>query len=181
MPIKFDLTQFSRDKKIFIETGTYLGGGIRTALNSGFNIIHSIELDKRRYDAVKNKFKNKQNVYLYHGNSGVVLEDVMKNINEPVVFWLDAHFNGDNAEYGDKWCPLNEELNIINSHHIKTHTILIDDIRCMDNTHFDAQRNIPVGFPGRRNLLRKIKIINPEYKLTYLNGVIPNDVLCAQI
>ena len=184
MPIRFNLREFSKDKKIFVETGTYLGDGVRRALNSGFTEVHSIELDTNRYNHCVKKFKNDKRVHLYHGNSGILLEKVLTKINKPVVFWIDAHFMGEDmrqVEIADKWCPMNEELEAIKNHRIKNHTILIDDIRCINLQHIDKKTQKPVGFPGKENLIKKIIEINPAFKITYLPGHIPNDVLCAKI
>ena len=180
MPIKFDLKKLNANS-IFIETGTYMGQGVIKALTSGYKEVHSIELDTKRYESNVKRFKNKKNVHLYHGNSGIVLHNIMKKIKEPCVFWLDAHYCGDGAEMAEKWCPLKEELQAILNHDIKTHTILVDDMRCMDLQHIDVKTQKPVDFPGTKNLIIKIKEINPEYKITYLNGHIKNDVLCAKI
>ena len=57
MPIKFDLQQFYAKDRIFIETGTYIGDGVKTALRSGFEYIYSIELDTDRYNKCKQMFE----------------------------------------------------------------------------------------------------------------------------
>jgi hypothetical protein len=184
MPIKFDLSKYNNNK-IFIETGTFYGGGIRKALKSGFEKIISIELDKKRYEHCKKRFKKNKNVRIINGNSGEVMGIILKQIKEPCTFFLDAHYCGEPIEQGvalaDKWCPMNEELDAIENHNIKTHTILIDDMRCIENTHIDKKTNKPVGFPGKENLLKKLKKINKNYKIEYLPGHIPNDVLLAYI
>jgi hypothetical protein len=109
----------------------------------------------------------------------------MKKINEPCTFFLDAHYCGESLTLGvaiaDKWCPMNEELEAINNHHINTHTILIDDMRCINLQHIDQKTQKPVGFPGKDNLIKKLKEINPSYKLEYLQGHIKDDVLLAHI
>lgn len=133
MPINFNLSEFNYNN-IFIETGTYIGEGVKKAISSGFTKIISIELDKKRYEICKNKFENNDNVEIILGDSGKVLPNILKNINQPCTFFLDAHYCVDNAEISEKWCPLNEELDAIRNHHIKNHTILVDDIRCMDNS-----------------------------------------------
>lgn len=180
MPILFDLSKFPN--KYFIETGTYLGEGIEKALDSNsFKYIYSIEIDTLRHLTAKETFSRYDNVTLIRGDSGELLKLVLKHINEPCTFWLDAHFNNDEAEYGSKWCPLIEELNAIKNHSIKNHTIIIDDYRCMDNTHFDKERNIPVGFPGKKNLINILKSINPDYSIKFLDGVVPNDVVVARV
>ena len=184
MPIKFDLSKYNNNK-YFIETGTYMGQGVIKALNSGFKEVISIELDEKRFKRAEKMFEKKKNVKIVHGDSGKQLSKILANINEPVTFFLDAHYCGEALELGvaiaDKWCPMNEELDAILNHHIKTHTILIDDMRCIDLQHIDKKTQKPVGFPGKENLLKKLKEINPEYKISYLQGHIPDDVLLAKV
>ena len=132
MPINFNLKKYMND--IFIETGTYIGEGVQKALDSGFSQIYSIEIDPDRYNKCKEKFKDFDNVEILLGDSGKVLPDLLNKINKRATFWIDAHYCVDNAEISEKWCPINEELDAIKNHHIKNHTILVDDWRCMDNS-----------------------------------------------
>ena len=180
MPIKFDLTKFPN--KYFIETGTYLGEGIEKALVSkSFKEIYSIEIDRLRHISVKEQYTYYDNITVIRGDSSRVLPALLKQINEPCTFWLDAHYMGDDGEYGKKWCPLVEELKAIKNHHIKNHTILIDDYRCMDNMHFDHERNIPIGFPGKKRLMEMLISINPLYNIRFLDGSEPKDVVLARV
>lgn len=196
MPINFDLSKYAYNT-IFIETGTYTGDGVKAALKSGFKHIYSIELDKDRFDKCTRKFRGNDNVTIIHGDSSVQLALLMEKITEPVTFWLDAHYCGDGAEIGEKWCPLKEEFDAIHSHAIKTHTILIDDWRCMNNTHVDYtwqkqttkgsmdtvddKGGKDVGFLGKNNCLTRIREINANYKFTYEKGFVEDDVLCCTI
>jgi len=180
MPIYFDLSKYKND--YFIETGSYNGEGIEKALQTEvFKYIYSIELDTLRYICCKERYSTYDNVTLIKGDSGKLLELVMKNINKPCTIFLDAHFCGDEAEYGSKWSPIVEELAIIKKHHIKNHTIIVDDYRCFDNTHFDKGRNIPVGFPGKKKLLEMLKDINQDYCISFLQGSVPNDAVLAKV
>ena len=135
MPINFDLTKYKND--IFIETGTYKGDGVVKALKCGFKKIFSIEIDPNRYLSCKKKFKDHNNVIILYGDSGKILPALLEKINKTTTFWLDAHYCADGAVIGDKWSPLKEEFNAIKNHSINNHTILVDDWRCMDNTHID--------------------------------------------
>lgn len=185
MPIRFDLSKFNNNK-IFIETGTYVGDGVQSALDAGFKKIFSIELDKQRCKAAIKRFRGqKKNVKILYGDSGSVLPKLLKLVKKPCTFWLDAHYCGEALEEGiaiaNKWCPMEEELEAILNHPIKTHTILIDDMRCIDLQHIDVMTGLPVGFPGKQNLLKKLKEINSNYTIDYLPGHIPNDVLVAYI
>ena len=52
----------------YIETGTYLGNGIKHVLNNYEN-IHSIELSEKWYQHNIEQFKNNNNVKMYLGDS----------------------------------------------------------------------------------------------------------------
>ena len=180
MPILFDLGKYPN--KYFIETGTYMGEGINKAIEcNAFTYIYSIEIDTLRHLTCKELFSTFDNITLIKGDSAILLKLVLKHVKEPCTFWLDAHFCGDDGELGSKWCPLVEELEAIKNHPIKNHTIIIDDYRCMDNTHFDKERNIPVGFPGKKKLLEILQNINPDYSIVFLDGVTPKDIVVARI
>lgn len=76
---------------IYIETGTYLGNGIKDVLNN-YNFIYSIELSKKFYNYNVNQFKNNNNVRIYLGDSKKILPELLDNINEPITIYLDAHY-----------------------------------------------------------------------------------------
>jgi hypothetical protein len=61
--------------KVFVETGTYRGDGVLNA----FREIHSIELSEE----------------FAHGDSAPVLEKLSETLNEPTLFFLDAHNHSD--------------------------------------------------------------------------------------
>ena len=182
---------------VFIETGTYIGDGVKEALKAGFSEIYSIEIDEKRFLKCKEMFKENSNVTIILGDSGKVLPSLLKNINKKITFWIDAHYCADGAFIGEKWCPMKEELDAIKDHHIKDNTILIDDWRCMENTHIDytwveqqKERNVGtvienkgkvVGFLGKKNCYNIIKTINSKYEFTFEDGAIENDVLVCTI
>jgi len=124
--------------RYFLETGTFTGGGVEIARLCGFEQIISIEADKRLYDGVVKNYKGCNNIQLYLGDSEVVLPKIIKDINEPITFWLDSHIVDMNKEIAkeisNREIPLVQELLAIKEHPIKTHTILIDDRRMMGMT-----------------------------------------------
>ena len=152
--------------KIFIETGTNEGGSVRSAVKAGFERIYSIELDKEKHAKNQKRFKNVQQVELLQGDSGVVLENIMMRLNDPTTFWLDSHLGEDNT-----YCPLIEELKIIRRHKIKTHTILIDDRRLFKK-----------GWCGihEKDILLQLRMINQSYKIRYIDGYSPDDIIVAE-
>lgn len=163
----------------FIETGSYEGNGISAAIESGFKTIISIEITPQYYEYCKTKYKDNKGVLLVLGDSSKILKNVIKKINQPITFWLDAHHCSSTALYSEDagWFALRQELDAIEQHHIKNHTILIDDWRCFDKSYsFYDKHNL-----SKDMIQEKILNINSNYKFTFEDGVIPNDVFVAKV
>lgn len=78
----------------FVETGTHEGDTLEEIKNI-FKNCYSIELSERYYDSCVKKFENDKNVKLFHGSSIDLLPNIFLNFyNEPVIFFLDAHYSG---------------------------------------------------------------------------------------
>jgi len=105
----------------YIETGTYLGEGIKNVLNN-YETIHSIELCEKWYEYNVEQFKNNKHVKLYLGDSKNVLPLI--DIQEPVTVYLDANYIGCTTEFGEE--PLLVELEILKNRSY-------DDIIIMDH------------------------------------------------
>lgn len=159
---------------VFIETGSYTGEGIREAIEANFNKIYSIELSEKYFNMCLEKFNGNQNVHMTKGDSSLVLFDLIKDINENITFWLDAHCSEDDTAKGIYYTPLIQELEQIKKHHINTHTIIIDDLRLW------KEEDSKIGF-GTNEIIKKIMEINNNYNLIYENGYINNDILVAKI
>ena len=79
--------------RIFIETGSYVGDGIQSALDAGFETIYSIELSSQLFSHCCRRFEWDPRVLVCHGDSGEMLPGILKYIDEPVTFWLDSHYS----------------------------------------------------------------------------------------
>lgn len=153
---------------IIIESGTY-NGSFTDRVKGDYKHVHTIEIvDKFYQDAVK-KFKNDDNITCHRGDSPVVLRKILAQIDEPVSFWLDAHYQGGSQPNATKK-PLLEELKAIAGHHIKDHVIMIDDVRLFD-----------VYGTTTKEIEKILKDINPEYTIKYCDGVQANDVIVAMV
>jgi hypothetical protein len=115
--------------KIFVETGTYLGGTV-DFLKDQFEKIVTVELDKNLYSKAVEKFRNYSHITLLQGDSGVLMESIVENYHEPVLFFLDGHYSGGVTAKGNVDTPIMQELKVILNHKVKNHVILIDDARC---------------------------------------------------
>ncbi|MDF1756305.1 MAG: hypothetical protein P1U89_26185 [Verrucomicrobiales bacterium] len=114
---------------VLVETGTYLGDMV-DAMKGRFSAVHTIELDDELFKAAKKRFKNDANVNLYHGDSGVVLDDVLAKLNDSkgrAIFWLDGHYSGEGTAESE--CPIVQEVRKILAAR-ENDVILIDDAHC---------------------------------------------------
>lgn len=113
--------------KNFVETGTYEG---HTAVwaSEHFQKIYTIEFSETFYRETFERYKERKNVEFIFGDSRTQLKKIVEELNEPALFWLDAHWSG-GATYGDDdQCPLIEELKIIGGSQFDNF-IFIDDAR----------------------------------------------------
>lgn len=138
--------------KIFVETGTETGWMI-DRVGDQFEKVCSIELDGTLHQKAIEHFQGKEYIKLLHGDSAVEIKKVLSELDEPALFWLDAHMSGAiNATNS----PIMNELDAIFAHFIKNHIILIDDAR-----HFDRQTIL---------LIRKLAKIN-GYRFMIKDGI----------
>ena len=168
---------------VFLETGTFRGDTISEIANNNScnpKKLISLELSDVFFHRCVDRFAQNPNVAIHKANSKYDLYDIIKNIDSPITFWLDSHWSG-TPDVGcdvETICPVLEELEQIKQHHIKTHTIMIDDIRLMnlrDNKH--------EGFPvSVDQIIKSIYEINPNYLIKYYDDYTSkNDVLVAYI
>ena len=94
-----------------IETGTFLGQSTREFANL-YDTVHTIELDKDLSEFAEKGMKNDgyENITCWVGDSAQILPrlitDYNKNFSDKkVLFYLDAHWSGDESvvEYKDGW------------------------------------------------------------------------------
>jgi hypothetical protein len=116
---------------ILVETGSFLGDMVE-AQKRRFNQIFSIELGVDLYRNTSKRFKRNEQIKILLGDSGKVLPDILSEINEPAIFWLDGHYSAGITAKGDKDCPIYEELNAIFNSKKINHILLIDDARCFN-------------------------------------------------
>ncbi|MCH9613145.1 MAG: hypothetical protein S4CHLAM102_16510 [Chlamydiia bacterium] len=157
----------------FVETGSMGGDAVIKALNSGFKYASTIEAYKPNYTATHQRFIDDTRVKVYFGDSSKDLWKMIKDIREPITFWLDAHVFP--PVPGELNCPVIEELEQIKRHPIKDHIILIDDLHCCGSQAFD--------FLTREDFVEKLYEINPDYVIFRIpggdKGEVDNNIMVA--
>jgi len=162
--------------KFFVETGTLVGNGLNQALRAGFLRCFSVEIHKWCYQIARTRFSTQMannQVELFFGNSEHLFPEILKKVDAPATFWLDAHIS---SQYGSalaKNCPIFEELQAISDHPIKSHTILIDDINCFDNAAHD--------WISLHSVIERCRQINPSYRFERLDAAVPQNILAVYL
>lgn len=165
--------------RYFVETGTFMGEGVQYALKANFPNIISIELGEDLARNAQRLFQQNNNVKIIQGDVQYILEDAIKDIREPITFWLDGHYSGGPTVKSDIPDPIIRELGIIRKHPIKTHTILIDDIRLYKENGWPwTDGSVPIRLV---EILNALNWINPNYIHTLEDGYVKEDILVAHI
>ncbi len=114
--------------RYLVETGTSHGETVQACLGT-FSKIWSIELSPRFAAGAQTRFASYTHVRIIQGDSGKLLPDVIPQLSQPTLFWLDGHYCGEHTARGDTECPVLAELDAIFSGHPGRDVILIDDAR----------------------------------------------------
>jgi hypothetical protein len=138
-----------------VETGT-LHGDMLQAAKGWFSSLYSIELDDTLYEAARVRFASQGNILLLHGDSGVLLPQVLHELAEPALFWLDAHYSG-HGTAGEEQNPIAREVQAILCDKKDGHVVLIDDARAF------CGRN---GYPTLNELGITLRESRPNIRMT---------------
>ncbi len=111
-----------------IETGTYLGTTTQHFAETGLPVF-SVEGNARRFGFVKARFLRYRNVSIRLGDTRSQLRNILAELgadrrNEPLFFYLDAHWKMD--------LPLADELDLVLKSCAQP-TIMIDDFEVADD------------------------------------------------
>jgi hypothetical protein len=148
--------------KIFVETGTFHGEMI-DAQRVHFQKFFSIELNEELFLAARAKFAHDPQVQLIQGDSGVKLREVADHLNEPALFWLDAHYSRGKTSGGGAEAPIIKELSCLIPRRFND-VILVDDARL-----FGLKSDYP-----KLEVIRKIAAKNwPQHDFT-----VESDIIC---
>jgi hypothetical protein len=155
--------------EVFVETGTYEGASINTAL-AYFDELHTIEASNELFARAAARFEDSPAVHVHHGSSAEVLSRLSGRLRRSsVLYWLDAHFCGHGSAGGELQCPLLSELEAIGSLGVRS-VILIDDARL-----FMAPPPPPLiaeHWPSFSEVLARLSKLNPGHELIVIDDVI---------
>lgn len=138
--------------EVAVETGTLFGDST-SRLSKYFSHVYTIEINRELYEKASAKFKDNAGIRVICGDSKQVLRELVKEIQRPCLFYLDAHFSGDRTTNWKKsnWrgyrvdtgysgeqptaenqVPLFEEIKLIHDDFRSRCLIYIDDVDKFD-------------------------------------------------
>lgn len=125
-----EVKRYAKQAKIrtLVETGTYMGDMIDATKHS-FDVIYSVELDDAYHQTAVRMFAELAHVVLRKGDSSTVIPALVQEIDEPALFWLDAHYSSGRTARGEENSPILKELVPILTAEQRGHIVLIDDAR----------------------------------------------------
>lgn len=160
-----------RQYKYCVETGTLFGNSTEV-MRRVFERVFTIEIMEDLHRKALERFKNYPSVKCIHGDSGSEINNLLASgeLDQPTVFFLDAHWSGDNTTNwetsnwkgynvntgyrkgdsnglpsADQQVPLMEEMNAILDTYPNKCVIYIDD---MDKLDENMRGLKDVGFSG---------------------------------
>lgn len=145
--------------KVAIETGTHVGNSA-SLLAEQFTLVFTVERNYIYYNIAANKLKSLANVKCVNDYSPIFLSQVLAQLKPcPALFWLDAHYSGDDTYGETSPCPLMQELEVI-SEYVDAFDVVvcIDDARLFMMPHDLALQM--EGWPRLSHILQKIEEMN---------------------
>jgi len=135
-----ELQDIIKDKKIkvMLETGTYLGDSTLEG-SKMFEHVHTIEIVPELREQAIEKCKDRDNITFHLGDTVKLLPNIVDEIREPCLWFLDAHQSGpETSNNGEEWVPLLKELAAILEHMNRDvdNVFTIDDVRLFSK-HWD--------------------------------------------
>jgi hypothetical protein len=152
--------------RVLVETGTYYGEMV-AAMKNRFAEIYSVEFDSALACRAAKKFSRWPHIHILEGDSQKAVPELLKSIQQPALFWLDAGYYGWAGLQGDKQ-RLTSELEAVLRHPIRQHVILMDDARGLNGqngspTVEQLKQRIEAEFPERSvEVKHDILRITPE-------------------
>ena len=140
--------------KTIIETGTNQGAST-IALSEMADMVYTIEINEVVWG--KNQHLRKmKNVIALCGNSPDVLDEILSEVKQPVLFYLDAHWK-------DYW-PLRDELKAIINSKMKNPVICIHDFKVPGkNFGYDEYNGRVLDFSYIEDLLPLVYLNSFDY------------------
>ncbi|CAI8271948.1 MAG: Uncharacterised protein [Gammaproteobacteria bacterium] len=148
--------------KTFVETGTFLGDTPWFFRNE-FSRIFTVEVQPDYASLAAERFSRFNHIDVIEGDSAVRLKDIVPQIEDRALYWLDGHYSSGTTGSGKNECPIWSELDTIFDCSKAPFYIMIDDARCFGEDP---------AYPTMDNLRSYLANKAPKFKLKVENDAI---------
>lgn len=147
--------------RVFVETGTFQADMVY-GLRASFARLVTIELDKGLHAKAAERMRPWPHVEVLQGDSGEMLRQVLKSLDEPAVFFLDAHYSGGITASGTRLTPILDEVAAVLGHGVQGHVILVDDAWWHDGSD---------GKPTEAEIEKVVRRLRPQGRIRRLGEI----------
>jgi hypothetical protein len=147
---------------VLVETGTLWGDTIAET-RTVFEELYTIELSRPLWERATMRFRGDPSIHTFLGDSAAVLPEVLGKLDRPALFWLDGHSSGGPTSRGDLNTPIIQEVELVLSHSVTGHTLLIDDARCFNGTE---------DYPRLDDFRKTLARLAPQYDFAVETDII---------
>jgi len=120
---------------VVVESGTYLGQSTKY-FSKQFTKVFSVEISPKLFEFSQKRLTKIKNVFLLQGDSVDQLPKIISYLDQPTIFYLDAHASGGVTHQGLEPSPVKKELDIISNFRFLNRSIIaLDDARGFDGSN----------------------------------------------
>ena len=115
--------------RVVIETGTFLGDTTHFLASRG-NAVVTVEVEPKLAALARVRFDGVANVRVIEGDSERLMADLIADLDQPALFYLDGHYSGSGTGEGQHETPVVKEVEAILRDAPSGSFVIIDDARC---------------------------------------------------
>jgi hypothetical protein len=146
----------ARGHRTVLESGTFMGDTVEYFMAHAARII-SVEVEPKLFADAQRKFEGVANVELVLGDALHVIPEIVAQLDDPPLIWLDGHFSEGVTGSGDEIEPAASILARLGAVGAPAGTtIVVDDLRLF-GLHPD--------FPGLDELVQRARQSFPEARI----------------
>lgn len=148
--------------RTFVESGTYLGATV-AFMRRYCPHVYSIEFQPHLAEAAQKRFAHDPAIRILQGDGSNRMPQIVAELQEPALFWLDGHFAAGTARDGEVACPTLQEISAALGDTRYSHVLLVDDAR-----EFKGKG----GYPTLDALQQFIRSARPDVAIEVRNDIV---------
>jgi hypothetical protein len=125
--------------------------------------VYSVEFQAHLAKAAQERFANDPAIRILQGNGSIWMPQIVAELQEPALFWLDGHFAVGTARDGEVACPTLHEISAALADTRYPHVLLVDDAR-----EFKGDG----GYPTLDALQQFIRSVRPDVAIEMRNDIV---------